>query len=177
MTTDDRLRTALRHIHDSGYQPMYNGRPSCPFCHNFVDAEETHTPDCPLVVALGASEPAGEREHRYDGALHPPEPAGVEHAPWRNMAPEQWDAASPARDPLAASWEERLAPQPGDRELAVFLHDKICDDDACEGWDRASSFGKQGWLDSAREVIAFLAALDEAAIAEGYRISEEQDHD
>jgi hypothetical protein len=32
--------------HASRYQPMYNGRPSCPFCGNFVDDEETHTEDC-----------------------------------------------------------------------------------------------------------------------------------
>ena len=32
--------------HASRYQPMYNGRPSCPFCRNFVDDEETHTADC-----------------------------------------------------------------------------------------------------------------------------------
>ena len=35
-----------------GYQPMYNGRPSCPLCNNFVDDEETHKPDCLTVTVL-----------------------------------------------------------------------------------------------------------------------------
>lgn len=30
----------------SSYQPMYNGRPSCPFCGNYIDDEETHTDNC-----------------------------------------------------------------------------------------------------------------------------------
>lgn len=30
----------------SRHQPMYNGRPSCPFCGNFVDSEEAHTTHC-----------------------------------------------------------------------------------------------------------------------------------
>lgn len=33
----------------SRYQPMYNGRPSCPFCGNFVDDEETHQDACIVV--------------------------------------------------------------------------------------------------------------------------------
>lgn len=51
----ERLTARLRHIRDSGYQPMYNGRPSCPFCGNFVDNEETHSPDCVLVATLDAA--------------------------------------------------------------------------------------------------------------------------
>jgi hypothetical protein len=57
----DALRAALEGLRDHGYQPMYNGRPSCPFCANFVDDEETHRPGCILVAALAASDagPAG----------------------------------------------------------------------------------------------------------------------
>lgn len=61
------LQRALAHIRDSGYQPMYNGRPSCPFCHNFVDDEETHRPDCVLQVALSqgaALDPEMDYERR-----------------------------------------------------------------------------------------------------------------
>lgn len=46
------LRAGLEGLRDHGYQPMYNGRPSCPFCLNFVDDEETHRPGCVLVAAL-----------------------------------------------------------------------------------------------------------------------------
>lgn len=49
---DRALREALEHLRDHGYQPMYNGRPSCPFCHQFVDDEETHLPSCILLAAL-----------------------------------------------------------------------------------------------------------------------------
>lgn len=49
---EERLWRALRNIRDFGYQPMYNGRPSCPFCNNFVDEEETHRKGCVLVAAL-----------------------------------------------------------------------------------------------------------------------------
>jgi len=53
------LAAALARIRDHGYQPMYNGRPSCPFCSNFVDDEETHRADCPLLAALRSDqEPA-----------------------------------------------------------------------------------------------------------------------
>ena len=38
----------------SAHQPMYNGRPSCPFCDNFVDDEETHHPRC-IVVSVRAA--------------------------------------------------------------------------------------------------------------------------
>lgn len=38
------LETAI--LRASSYQPTYNGRPSCPFCGNFVDDEETHKPNC-----------------------------------------------------------------------------------------------------------------------------------
>ena len=31
------------------HQPMYNGRPSCPFCGNFVDDEETHVDGCVVL--------------------------------------------------------------------------------------------------------------------------------
>lgn len=30
----------------SRYQPRYNGRPSCPFCGNYIDNEETHLESC-----------------------------------------------------------------------------------------------------------------------------------
>jgi hypothetical protein len=46
------LREALERLRDHGYQPMYNGRPSCPFCGTFVDDEESHRPSCLLVAAL-----------------------------------------------------------------------------------------------------------------------------
>lgn len=49
-----RLRGALEWLRDHGYQPGYNGRPSCPFCENFVDDEEGHDADCALVYALAA---------------------------------------------------------------------------------------------------------------------------
>jgi hypothetical protein len=42
----------LTHLRDHGYQPSYNGRPSCPFCANFIDDEETHAAGCPLVRAV-----------------------------------------------------------------------------------------------------------------------------
>jgi hypothetical protein len=45
----ERLINNLRHLRDDGYQPSYNGRPSCPFCGNFVDDEETHDPKCVLL--------------------------------------------------------------------------------------------------------------------------------
>lgn len=44
-----RLLRALAGIKRSGYQPMYNGRPSCPFCQHFVDEEQTHHPACVLL--------------------------------------------------------------------------------------------------------------------------------
>ncbi len=44
------LGRQLRTIRDYGHQPMYNGRPSCPFCDNFVDEEETHRPGCILIL-------------------------------------------------------------------------------------------------------------------------------
>jgi len=47
-------RLDLEGLRDHGYQPMYNGRPSCPFCLNFVDDEETHTEGCELVAILDA---------------------------------------------------------------------------------------------------------------------------
>jgi hypothetical protein len=47
-------RLGLSALRDYGYQPMYNGRPSCPFCDNFVDDEETHTTTCPLIAILGS---------------------------------------------------------------------------------------------------------------------------
>lgn len=46
------LLPELRLLRDEGHQPMHNGRPSCPFCDMFIDDEETHAPDCPLVAAL-----------------------------------------------------------------------------------------------------------------------------
>jgi hypothetical protein len=45
-------RERLQVLADHGYQPMYNGRPSCPFCANFVDDEQTHRPTCSLIRAL-----------------------------------------------------------------------------------------------------------------------------
>ena len=57
-TTPD-LRSRLQAIFDHGYQPMYNGRPSCPFCHNFVDEEETHTHGCALRAVLAAQPEPG----------------------------------------------------------------------------------------------------------------------
>jgi hypothetical protein len=44
-----RLVERLHTLRDHGYQPMYNGRPSCPFCSNFIDDEETHSSDCILL--------------------------------------------------------------------------------------------------------------------------------
>jgi hypothetical protein len=52
------LTRALESIRDNGFQPMFNGRPSCPFCDRFVDEEETHSPHCVLVVALASREHA-----------------------------------------------------------------------------------------------------------------------
>ena len=46
------FRLGLENVLLNGYQPRYNGRPSCPFCANFVDAEETHAADCLLVQYL-----------------------------------------------------------------------------------------------------------------------------
>jgi hypothetical protein len=51
----DVLREELEDLLRNGYQPMYNGRPSCPFCNHFVDSEETHADDCALVAALSPS--------------------------------------------------------------------------------------------------------------------------
>jgi hypothetical protein len=51
----ERLRAlipTLHDIYDNGYQPGYNGRPSCPFCGNFIDDEETHSDTCELRRAL-----------------------------------------------------------------------------------------------------------------------------
>ncbi|HTR71894.1 MAG TPA: hypothetical protein VMH41_16920 [Mycobacteriales bacterium] len=50
----EQLLMALESLRDGGYQPRYNGRPSCPVCGNFVDDEETHTPGCVLVAAVNA---------------------------------------------------------------------------------------------------------------------------
>ena len=54
---DTRLREALETLYRFGYQPMYNGRPSCPFCNHFIDDEDTHSAGCALRAAL-ATEPA-----------------------------------------------------------------------------------------------------------------------
>lgn len=55
-TTKEKRRAqfmlTLQNLADNGYQPMYNGRPSCPFCLNFVDEEETHETNCPLITFL-----------------------------------------------------------------------------------------------------------------------------
>lgn len=47
---EDRLSHALSRLRDRGYQPSYNGRPSCPFCSAFVDGEQTHSEECILLV-------------------------------------------------------------------------------------------------------------------------------
>jgi len=48
------IRPTLKHLFEKGYQPMYNGRPSCPFCFNFIDEEQGHTSDCSLRAYLRA---------------------------------------------------------------------------------------------------------------------------
>lgn len=60
------LLMELESLRDSGYQPGYNGRPSCPFCANFIDSEETHTPTCPLprIIRALAATPAPESPTR-----------------------------------------------------------------------------------------------------------------
>lgn len=55
--SEERLRRHLEDLFARGYQPQYNGRPSCPFCGNFVDDEETHTPVCVLRAALASPQP------------------------------------------------------------------------------------------------------------------------
>jgi len=45
---EEMMISSLDILYRHGYQPMYNGRPSCPFCSNFVDDEETHTKYCLL---------------------------------------------------------------------------------------------------------------------------------
>lgn len=42
-----RLRETI--VDHGSHQPSYNGRPSCAFCDNFVDDEETHEMDCIVV--------------------------------------------------------------------------------------------------------------------------------
>jgi hypothetical protein len=46
------LVSTLEYLRDVGFQPMYNGRPSCPFCQHFVDDEEEHHESCVLVTSL-----------------------------------------------------------------------------------------------------------------------------
>ncbi len=46
----------LLDLKENGYQPTYNGRPSCPFCENFIDEEETHDKNCPLIKFLKSKE-------------------------------------------------------------------------------------------------------------------------
>jgi hypothetical protein len=63
--TERALTAALERLYREGYQPMYNGRPSCPFCGNFVDDEETHTAGCvlrSLDAERAARAPEGEPE-------------------------------------------------------------------------------------------------------------------
>ena len=56
---DERLRNHLLALRAHGYQPVYNGRPSCPFCDNFIDEEETHDPSCVLLI-IDAAPPTSE---------------------------------------------------------------------------------------------------------------------
>ena len=37
----------------SPYQQRYNGRPSCPFCDEFIDEESTHDNDCIVIEIQG----------------------------------------------------------------------------------------------------------------------------
>lgn len=46
------LLVELQYLVEHGYQPSYNGRPSCPICGAFVDDEETHTKGCALLAAI-----------------------------------------------------------------------------------------------------------------------------
>lgn len=96
---------------------------------------------------------------------------------WRDYVNRHPDCENPVHEAFAAGWEyasaaarpalgaqtddiwARPGPQPGDVALAEWLHDKFCVDDSCEGWPRVGSFGKRGWLNSARETIAYVAAL------------------
>lgn len=48
-TISSELFYDLLHLSEIGHQPMYNGRPSCPICENFLDNEETHDPTCSLL--------------------------------------------------------------------------------------------------------------------------------
>jgi hypothetical protein len=66
----ERLRMALRAMRDYGYQPMYNGRPSCPFCGNFVDDEEGHNRGCVLLTDLEPSEDCSCGDVRFE-RIHP----------------------------------------------------------------------------------------------------------
>lgn len=52
MTPVDDLITALERLRRHGYQPMYNGRPSCPFCGHFIDSEDRHAFGCVLDNGL-----------------------------------------------------------------------------------------------------------------------------
>ncbi|MEO6666172.1 MAG: hypothetical protein ABIO65_05285 [Nitrospiria bacterium] len=61
---------ALERLAHSGYQPMHNGRPSCPFCGNFIDAEEDHTASCLLVIYLTDADDVREESSLAFAALN-----------------------------------------------------------------------------------------------------------
>ena len=48
----------------------------------------------------------------------------------------------------------RSVPDDRLRDIAQMLHDDVCQEDDCEGWERVSSFGKRGWGELAQRVIA-----------------------
>jgi hypothetical protein len=89
---EERLRRALERLRDHGYQPMYNGRPSCPFCSSFVDAEETHAEGCVLVAALDSRTSEGYWERAY----------------W-DVVPRLATALAHGRPSRFARWRRRLA--------------------------------------------------------------------
>lgn len=68
------LREAI--VRAGRYQPTYNGRPSCPFCGNFVDDEETHLPNCIVVECRQALSNTKDKSDEPPPVL-----------PWRKLDP------------------------------------------------------------------------------------------
>lgn len=69
MSEPTALFEMLRNIRDQGYQPGYNGRPSCPFCENFVDDEETHEPEC-VLLTTDLTQPDTARPHKVTCSIY-----------------------------------------------------------------------------------------------------------
>jgi hypothetical protein len=60
LDVDEYFLSRLKTMASFGYQPMYNGRPSCPFCAHFTDDEDTHADSCDLMAFLRLRSPESD---------------------------------------------------------------------------------------------------------------------